>query len=135
MNENIRSEVVDWYDAALIDLEEARSAFMNKRYNWALFATHQAVEKALKAAIMALKKKRPPKTHDLTRLLALTELKLERELEIGISELSPYYIIARYPNAGLERPWESISKETAQRLIEIAEKLVTKIGEIIGIKE
>ncbi|MBS7248068.1 MAG: HEPN domain-containing protein [Candidatus Freyarchaeota archaeon] len=44
-----------------------RGALRACRANWALFATHQAVEKALKAAIMT-KNRRPPKTSDLTEL-------------------------------------------------------------------
>lgn len=85
----IREEAKDWFDGALIDLDEARSALVNNRFNWVLFAAHQAVEKALKAALMVLKKARPPRTHDLVRLLNELGLELPSELRTGISELSP----------------------------------------------
>ncbi|MEM4020955.1 MAG: HEPN domain-containing protein, partial [Nitrososphaerota archaeon] len=51
-----RKEAKDWFDGAMVDLEEARSALLNNRVNWALFAAHQAVEKALKSAFMILKR-------------------------------------------------------------------------------
>jgi len=55
-----RREAKNWCDGALIDLEEAKSALLNRRPNWALFAAHQAVEKALKAAYIALNKEEGP---------------------------------------------------------------------------
>ena len=58
---SLREEARNWYDGALVDLEEARSALAGGRYNWALFAAHQAVEKALKAAYMAMRRTRPPR--------------------------------------------------------------------------
>ncbi|MEM0348873.1 MAG: HEPN domain-containing protein [Candidatus Caldarchaeum sp.] len=62
----MREEARDWYDGALRMAERALEAGLN---NWALFAAHQAVEKALKALIIAKKRERPPKTHDLVELL------------------------------------------------------------------
>lgn len=130
----IREEARDWFDGALIDLDEARSALVNNRFNWALFAAHQAVEKALKAAFIVLKKARPPRTHDLVRLLSELGLELPSELRTGISELSPYYVIARYPNAGLERPWENIDKALAERLLTIAKEVVEYVGRAAGFR-
>ncbi len=128
----VRSEARDWFDGALVDLDEARDALRRGRYNWALFAAHQAVEKALKAAYMVLKRARPPKTHDLVRLVEGLGLRLPRDLYVGVAELTPYYMLARYPNAGLERPWESIPRETAERLVGVAERVVEHVGRLLG---
>jgi len=38
----------DWVDQALRDLEQAEHSMQADRHEWACFATHQAVEKALK---------------------------------------------------------------------------------------
>jgi HEPN domain-containing protein len=127
-----RREAKNWYDGALIDLEEAKSALLNRRPNWALFAAHQAVEKALKAAYIALKRKRGPKTQDLTRLASAFDFLTD--FKPIISELSPYYTIARYPNATFERPWEAISEEIAKRLVEAAEGVVKKVGVELGFR-
>lgn len=126
----MRREARNWYDGALIDLEEAKSALEGGRPNWALFAAHQAVEKALKAAIVALRRERPPRTHDLTELYRASGLELGED-SIALSELTPYYTVARYPNAGLERPWEGISRELASRLLEAAKRIVEVVGEEI----
>jgi len=85
----IREEAKDWFDGALIDLDEARSALVNNRFNWVLFAAHQAVEKALKAALMVLKKARPPRTHDLVRLLNELGLELPSELRQVFQNFRP----------------------------------------------
>lgn len=134
MDDVVRGEARDWFDGALVDLEEARSALREGRYNWALFAAHQAVEKALKAAYMVLKRDLPPKTHDLVRLLRALDVDMPRDLREGLAELSPYYTLARYPNAGLERPWESIERSTAERLVKVAERVVDLIGERASLK-
>ena len=131
---SLREEARNWYDGALVDLEEARSALAGGRYNWALFAAHQAVEKALKAAYMVMRRTRPPRTHDLTRLLSGLGLDLPEELRVGLSELTPYYTVARYPNAGLERPWESIERSLAERLVRVAERVVEIVGRKAGFR-
>ena len=131
---SLREEAKNWFDAAIIDLEEAKSALREGRYNWACFAAHQCVEKVLKAAIMILKRERPPKTHDLTRLLRVLDIELEQDLRVGITELSPYYTIARYPNAGLERPWESIDKQIAEKFVKLAEEVLRRFGELLGFR-
>jgi len=105
---------------------------LNKRVNWALFAAHQAVEKVLKAAHIILKRKRGPKTHDLTRLASVFDFLAD--FKPKISELSPYYTVARYPNAAFERPWEAISEETAERLVEAAEEVVRRVGVKLGFR-
>ncbi len=60
-----RREALNWFEGALVDLDEAGAALSRGRPNWALFASHQAVEKALKAVCIVLKQERPPRTNDL----------------------------------------------------------------------
>lgn len=127
-----REEAKNWYDGALIDFEEAKSALLNKRLNWALFAAHQAVEKVLKAAYIILKRRRGPKTHDLTRLASPFDFLAD--YKPTISELSPYYTVARYPNAAFERPWEAISEENAKRLVEAVGEVVKRVGAELGFR-
>lgn len=123
----MREEAYDWLESSVVDLEETKEAYKRGSYHLALFLAHQAVEKALKAYIMGYKRTRPPKTRDLVELLAITELQLEPIDTDSLSELSPYYIISRYPNAGLRKPWREISQGTAQRLLAVSEKITSKI--------
>jgi HEPN domain-containing protein len=86
-------------------------------------------------AAIILRRRRPSRSHDLTVLCRESALKLEEELLEVISELTPYYSVARYPNAGLERPWENISKETAKRLLKGAQRTVEAIGKEAGLEK
>lgn len=126
----MREEALDWLESSLIDLSEAREAHFRRSYHLAVFLAHQAVEKALKAFIIGFKRTRPPKTHDLLELIAAASIQLESSEVEAISELSPYYTIARYPNAGLRKPWKEITQGTSQRLLSTAEKTVEKIKEL-----
>lgn len=123
----MREEALDWLESSLVDLEEAREAYKRGSYHLALFLAHQAVEKALKAYIIGFKRARPPKTHDLVELLTIAGVRLEASEEELLSELSPYYVISRYPNAGLRKPWREIAQGTAQRLLRVAEAVVGRI--------
>jgi len=131
----VREEARDWYDGALVDLREAESALEGDRNNWALFAAQQAVEKAIKAWMIGRKHERPPRTNDLTQLAKTAGIALDHELLSSVGELSPYYSVARYPNAGLKRPWESITRTTAERLVEAARRVVEKVGLDLGFTE
>ena len=126
----MREEALDWLESALVDLDEARKAYLRGSYHLAVFLAHQAVEKALKAFIIAYKRARPPRTHDLVELATVASMQLEpSELE-AVSELSPYYIISRYPNAGLRKPWKEITQGTSQKMLSIAERVVEKIAKL-----
>ena len=124
----MREEALDWFESALVDLDEARKAHLRGSYHLAVFLAHQSVEKALRAFIIAFKRIRPPKTHDLVELATIASIPLEENELEAVSELSPYYTISRYPNAGLRKPWREISQGTSQRMLSIAEKIVEKIS-------
>jgi len=123
-----RHEALNWYEGAWVDLAEAEDALSGARPNWALFASHQAVKKALKAAYIVLKRERPRGAHDLVELYRSLGVELSEELNEALSELTPYYSVARYPNAGLERPWLGISRSLARRLIEASRRIIEEVG-------
>ncbi|MEM2996454.1 MAG: hypothetical protein QXK52_02960, partial [Candidatus Bathyarchaeia archaeon] len=53
---------------------------------------------------------------------------VDDETQASIAELSPYYSVSIYPNAGLRRPWEGISKRKARRLVDKARRIVEEVG-------
>lgn len=59
----------DWVDQAIRDLEQAEQSMQADRHEWACFAAHQAVEKALKGLNLALGQQ--AWGHTLTRLWAV----------------------------------------------------------------
>ena len=51
-------------------------------------------------------------------------LVLPTEVAQKLGELSSYYTIARYPNAGLTRPSTGIGRAQAEEAVALAEKVV-----------
>lgn len=121
-------------EEAKADLRHARSSLSSGEYNWCCFAAQQGVEKALKALIMAQVRRRPPRGHDLVMLYSRLRRRpnLPEEIEEGLSELSAFYTVARYPNAGLERPSREINRAQAERALRVAEEVLKHVGEIFG---
>lgn len=78
-------------------------------------------------------RRRPPKTNELVELVNTIDIKLNEELSEGVKQLTPYYTVARYPNAGLRRPWAEISSEFTARMLVVSEKLVTLLDVKYGL--
>lgn len=95
-------------------------------YNWACFAAEQAAEKAIKAFLIGVLRKRPIHIHDLTVLHeeTLGRLRLSRAILDGLAQLSAYYTGARYPNSGVNRPSVSITATQSRNAIRIARGVV-----------
>ncbi|MCE4613127.1 MAG: HEPN domain-containing protein [Desulfurococcales archaeon] len=130
----MRREALNWLAEAEVDLGRAERAFNNNDYALAAFMSQQACEKAFKAAYLALARSIYPRTHDLTNLYDGIRgfLSLGERIESMLAEVSQYYTIARYPNAGLERPSRSITRMQAERALEVAREVVRVAREKIG---
>lgn len=127
----IRDEVVNWFDGAKADLRHAKKSVEMGDYSWACFASQQAAEKALKALIMHVFGEYA-KGHDLIRLYRrLNQFINLRTSEGLLARLSTYYTLARYPNAGIERPHEEITEEQAKEAIQIAEVVIDEVSRAI----
>ncbi|MEM1643191.1 MAG: HEPN domain-containing protein [Desulfurococcaceae archaeon] len=127
----IRDEVLNWLAEAKADLRHAEASINIGDCNWACFAAQQAVEKALKALVLHVLGEYP-KGHDLVKLYRrikdFTSISLS---EGALARLSTYYTLARYPNAGIERPSEEISREHAEEAIFIAKGALDEVAKII----
>ena len=126
----VREDALDWFEEAQVDLRRAEWALEIGDYSLSCYMAQQAVEKGLKACYIGLLRRLPPKTHDLTMLYDGLRglLKLPRELEESLPELSQYYVTARYPNAGLRRPSRSFSLSQARRGVEVARRVLEEVG-------
>jgi len=118
----VRPEALDWLEEAKADFRHAIQAYRAGSHNWACFAAEQAAEKAIKAFLIGVLRRRPIHTHDLTVLHGQTRgrLKMPASTTNGLAELSAYYTGARYPNSGLNRPSVSITSIQARRAIRTA---------------
>lgn len=100
-------------------------------FNWSCFASQQSAEKSLKALALHVLGEFP-RGHDLVMIYRkvkhVTELGLD---EPSLATLSAYYTVSRYPNAGLERPSEAISRQHAVDALEIAVKVYDTVSEAL----
>ena len=97
---DIARKVAYWNDIADYDLETARAVLVTSRWLYAVFMSQQAMEKALKAAFLALERgDEPPRTHNLSFLLDQVDIGEDpNEVRDLAVRLSAYYIEARYPS-------------------------------------
>lgn len=128
----VRGEAVNWFREARADLERARRALRDRDWALSTFMSQQACEKAFKAVYIGVLRVRPRRGHDLVALYRglSNVLSLDGWIVERLPEVSQYYTIARYPNAGLEVPSESISEEQARRALEVAEEVIRIAGSI-----
>ena len=92
------SEAGEWLAFAREDLRVAEWALSAEIYNQACFHAQQCVEKALKAWLRHLGTL-PPRTHQLSLLLALLPDEVLADLRLEITLLDRFYIPTRYPDA------------------------------------
>ena len=119
----VRREAIEWLRAAEDDLEDARVLLRAGRYAGAAFHAHQAAEKALKAAIIVVRRELPPRIYNLLELARILGIEDEELLE-ALRRLNPHYRIARYPDAANGVPMEVYSENIASELVSLAEQVV-----------
>ena len=101
----VREEALDWLEEAKVDLERVKRSIESADYSLACYLAQQAVDKAFKAYIIGVLRKRPSHVHDLTVLYnnLRDRLKLPNDIVERLPEISQYYVTTRYPNAGLKK--------------------------------
>jgi len=88
--------VAHWVESSDSDSAVMESLFSNDHYSWSLFVGHLVVEKMLKAHYAANKDANVPRTHNLTRIAAMSELPLSEAQEDFLDEVTTFNIDARY---------------------------------------
>ncbi|MFN3974325.1 MAG: HEPN domain-containing protein [Dehalococcoidia bacterium] len=86
-----------WFDQVPQDLSTARLLLRNRRYGFALFTLHLALEKFLKGCIVESTGRVPPRTHDLVRLAEVASIVLPVEHGQALERLTRLALEARYP--------------------------------------
>jgi len=117
----MRKEVEDWLKQAEADLRSAHHCIQSQDYYLAVFACHQAAEKALKA-LHLVKFKEIPMGHSI--IYFAQKLKIPSEMISGIRDLNPEYLTTRYPDMAAGVPAELYDQAIAQRHYHSAEKVI-----------
>ncbi len=78
---------------------------------------HQAVEKALKATVLAVTREYPPMTHNLRLLTERAGAPVPAAVASAVLRLGPHYTASRYPDAADGAPESSYNREIARALL------------------
>lgn len=121
MEIDIEKTVQYWFDGAFYDLETGKSLVESKRYPYALFLGHLAIEKLLKALVVRTTKEHAPFTHSLSHLASKLVLKLPESLSDKLAEFMEFHIEARYPDEKRDFYKKCTEEFTRQKFNEIEE--------------
>ncbi|MBI2916681.1 MAG: HEPN domain-containing protein [Chloroflexi bacterium] len=122
----MRPETRNLWAQAQEDLTTARALEQSERFYACVFFCQQAAEKALKALYQHTKRKQLF-THDLLQLAR--GLGCSAEVERAARELTPEYVVARYPNASGTVPARLYEQADADRHLDNANKVLQWVGE------
>ena len=89
-----------WFEGATYDLGVAQAKLKAKKYPYALFMGHLALEKVLKALVVKNTKTHAPFSHSLPFLLERSSVEMPELMQTKLSEFMEFHFEARYPDAG-----------------------------------
>lgn len=95
---NIDKTINYWLESAEYDFETGKSLLESKRFPYALFFAHLAIEKILKAIVVKNTKEHAPYTHSLVLLAKTTNINIKDQMLDQLAEYMEFHIEARYPD-------------------------------------
>lgn len=110
---NMKKSTLNWLKSMEYDIKTATNLLKSKRYIYVVFMCHLAIEKILKAILTEIMEEMPPYTHNLNRLLEMTEISLPTNFQIFINKINLQSVPTRYPI-----DFEKLSKEYNKKLSE-----------------
>ncbi len=93
----LRPETKLWWAQARRDFRIAERNHANRDYEVSVFFCEQAAQKALKALLLQHTDRMPPKIHNLAELGRLAGV--GRPMRDFLADLTPHYMMTRYPDA------------------------------------
>ncbi|MFH0728059.1 MAG: HEPN domain-containing protein [Pseudomonadota bacterium] len=129
---DIAKTVSYWLESSAYDLETGTTLLRSKRFPYALFFGHLALEKLLKAAVVKHTGKHAPYTHSLIMLVGKTGLELQEEQLDILAEIMEFHTEARYPDVKMEF-YRKCSREFAKEKFAVIRKIYSWIRKKSGI--
>ena len=126
------TDVQDWLAYAEADRQAAEHLLESGDYMACAFHCHQAVEKLLKAIIVAETQKRPPYLHSLRLLLEqIGTIEPPEDIARKTVQIEPHYLGTRYP--GVVDP-RFYNRQNMEKLLaetfEVYQWFLTKLNEM-----
>jgi HEPN domain-containing protein len=97
MEFDVEKTVSYWLESAEYDVGVAESLFRSRKYPYALFFGHLALEKVLKALVVKETRKHAPYTHSLPLLASKLTVTIPVEIQNKLVMFMEFYLEARYP--------------------------------------
>ena len=116
---NIENQIAYWRDGAREDWAVAKDLVDRGRVRHGLFFAHLALEKALKAHVCAATHDLAPRLHNLLRLAELAGMPPSPAHKETLSEMNPFALEGRYPEALLPPPAPHEAQEQVGRAEEV----------------
>jgi HEPN domain-containing protein len=91
-----------WVDCAHYDLETGKSLLVTKRFPYALFFGHLALEKILKALVVKNTKEHAPYTHSLPLLAERINVEIPESMMDQLAEYTEFHLESRYPDEKMD---------------------------------
>jgi HEPN domain-containing protein len=96
----VKKATKNWLLSAAYDLKTAESLYENERYIYVVFMCHLALEKTFKAMLSEIFKELPPYTHNLNRLIELSNIELPEYYQVFVNKINLQSVPTRYPAGG-----------------------------------
>jgi HEPN domain-containing protein len=122
----LREEARLWWAQSKRDKKTAIHSHESKDYYAAVFWSHQAVEKALKAVVIEKTRELPRRTHSLLDLAE--QAGLPPRYHSFLRELSPHYIVSRYPDASGAEPADLYDGRSSRSILKKSEEVLRWAG-------
>ncbi len=97
MNFDTKKTISYWLKGAEYDLGVSEAMLKSKKYPYALFMGHLAIEKLLKALVVKNTQKHAPYTHSLPLLASKSNIEIPEEINKKLARFMEFYFEARYP--------------------------------------
>jgi HEPN domain-containing protein len=102
-----------WLESSEYDLGTGATLLRSRKFPYALFFGHLAIEKLLKALVVKHTGDHAPFSHSLGMLAARTGIKFPEDVMDQLAEFMEFHTEARYPDAKMEF-YQKCTKEFAQ---------------------
>lgn len=121
-----------WLESSEYDLDTGATLLRSKKFPYALFFGHLAVEKLLKALVVKRTGEHAPYSHSLGILAARTGIEIPESVMDQLAEFMEFHTEARYPDVKMEF-YQKCTKEFAQSKFREIKKVCKWLRKTSGI--
>lgn len=102
MTIDVEKTISYWLESAAYDLETGKTLLRSRKYPYALFFGHLAIEKVLKALVVMQTGDHAPYSHSLVMLARKAALVMPESKVDQLAEFMEFHTEARYPDAKMD---------------------------------